>query len=280
MAKIDYSTLDETLQQLIHFVPIIKKLFNEDVSISMSNLDSVILQINSKELPVSDMVGQKLTAQDPMLDVMRKNRTTTLNIPKEAYGHAMIVTIVPITNRQEKVIGSIAVCASVNKRVELIDVAEKFATTSEEIGAATEQLSSSAENLLNYMSEVASAQNNLSLQVENTSKILEMINNVAKNTRILGFNAGIEAARSGEHGKGFSVVAKEITKLADQSADSVNEIRNLLNSMKEKVAEVSKTVNETLQVSETQTSAIIGISNSIQQLTEVAEKIDELAQKI
>lgn len=130
------------------------------------------------------------------------------------------------------------------------------------------------------MLEVASSQNNLSVQVENTSKILDMINNVAKNTRILGFNAGIEAARSGEHGKGFSVVAKEITKLADQSADSVNEIRALLNTMKEKVDEVSKTVKETLHISETQTSSIIEISNSIQNLTEVAEKIDDLAQKI
>ena len=180
----------------------------------------------------------------------------------------------------EKVIGSISVSASVNNRVELIEAAEKFTASSEEIGTATEQLSASAENLSSYMLEVASAQNNLSSQVENTSKILDMINNVAKNTRILGFNAGIEAARSGEHGKGFSVVAKEITKLADQSADSVNEIRSLLNAMKEKVNEVSKTVSETLHVSETQTSAIIEISNSIQHLTEVAEKIDTLAQKI
>ena len=50
--------------------------------------------------------------------------------------------------------------------------------------------------------------------------------------------------------------------------------------MKEKVDEVSKTINETLHISETQTSAIIEISNSIQHLTEVAEKIDTLAQKI
>ena len=280
MSTIDYSTLDETLQQFVHFAPVIKKLFTDDVFISISNLNTVISQVNSNELPNADSVGKKLTAQDPMLDVMRKNREITLNIPKELYGTAMKITIAPITNKQGKVIGSIAVSASVNNHVELIDVAEKFATSSEEIGAATEQLSASAENLSSYMLEVASTQNNLASQVENTSKILDMINNVAKNTRILGFNAGIEAARSGEHGKGFSVVAKEITKLADQSADSVNEIRILLNAMKEKVEEVSKTINETLHVSETQTSAIIEISNSIQNLTEVAEKIDELAQKI
>ncbi len=280
MSTIDYSTLDETLQQFVHFAPVIKKLFTDDVSIAISDLHTVIFQINSNDFASTNSAGKKLTAQDPMLDVMRKNREINLNIPKELYGTAVKVVIAPITNTQGKVIGSIATSASVNNQVELIDVAEQFTTSSEEIGAATEQLSASAESLSSYMLEVASTQNNLASQVENTSKILDMINNVAKNTRILGFNAGIEAARSGEHGKGFSVVAKEITKLADQSAGSVNEIRTLLNAMKEKVEEVSKTINETLHISENQTSAIIDISNSIQNLTEVAEKIDELAQKI
>lgn len=280
MSTSDYSTLDETLQQFMHFAPIIKKLFIEDVSIAISDLHTVIFQINSNDFASANSAEKKLTAQDPMLDVMQKNREITLNIPKELYGTAVKVIIAPITNTQGKAIGSIAISASINNRVELIDVAEQFTTSSEEIGAATEQLSASAESLSSYMLEVASVQNNLSAQVDNTSKILDMINNVAKNTRILGFNAGIEAARSGEHGKGFSVVAKEITKLADQSANSVNEIRTLLNAMKEKVDEVSKTINETLHISETQTSAIIEISNSIQHLTEVAEKIDELAQKI
>lgn len=280
MSTIDYSTIDETLQQFIHFAPIIKKLFTEEIYISISDLTTVILQINPNDAAHKNSVGKKLTTQDPMLDVMRKNREVTINIPKELYGFAMKLTIAPITNKQGQVVGAISVSKSVNNQVELIDVAEQFTTSSEEIGAATEQLSASAENLSSYMLEVASAQNNLSSQVDNTSKILDMINNVAKNTRILGFNAGIEAARSGEHGKGFSVVAKEITKLADQSANSVNEIRTLLNAMKEKVDEVSKTINETLHISETQTSAIIEISNSIQHLTEVAEKIDTLAQKI
>ena len=79
-------------------------------------------------------------------------------------------------------------------------------------------------------------------QVETTTKILEMISAVAKNTRVLGFNAGIEAARSGEHGRGFSVVAKEITKLADQSASSVNEIKQLLDELNEKVDHVANIV--------------------------------------
>lgn len=107
-----------------------------------------------------------------------------------------------------------------------------------------------------------------------------MINNVAKNTRILGLNAGIEAARSGEYGKGFAMVAKEITKLADQSGDSVNEIRGLLQSMKEKVDEVTKTVNDTISLTNSQVHTTQEIATAIEQLTSVAKKIDALAHKL
>lgn len=221
-----------------------------------------------------------LNPTDPMADVIKYNRVIVTDIPKEAYGVASKIVMVPISNQSGNVVGCIGVSASIDNRVNLMEVAEKFAASSEEIGAASEQLASSASILSDTMSEVAVAQENLASQVENTTKILDMINNVAKNTRILGFNAGIEAARSGEHGRGFSVVAKEITKLADQSAESVTEIRQLLQSMREKVTLVSKNVQETINLSGNQTAAIIDISTSIGQLTEVAEQIDELAQKI
>lgn len=281
MAIINYNKLDGALQQMIHFAPTLKKLFTADISISVSDLEQVVLQIDSKDLVSNkDMLGYRLTEKDPMLDVIRRNRAQSITLTREHYGTDMKLAIVPITNLQNKVVGCLAISSSIKNRVDLVDIADKFATSSEEIGASTEELSASATNLSEYMNQITTAQEDLAHQVANSSKILDMINNVAKNTRILGFNAGIEAARSGEHGRGFAVVAKEITKLADQSGESVNEIRQLLDMMKAKVEEVSETVNKTLHISDNQSAAIIEISTSIQHLTEVAEKIDDLAQRI
>ena len=118
------------------------------------------------------------------------------------------------------------------------------------------------------------------MQVEQTTKILDMINSVAKNTRVLGFNAGIEAARAGEYGRGFGVVAKEITRLADQSADSVNEIRQLLYDLNNKVVNVVNIVNDAIDISSNQSAVIHEIAQSIQTLTDGAEEIEKLAQKM
>lgn len=110
--------------------------------------------------------------------------------------------------------------------------------------------------------------------------MLQMINNIAKSTRILGLNAGIEAARSGEAGKGFSVVASEITKLANQSADSVNEINQVMDNLTQQVVEISKIVDDTYTISSEQGEAITSITEALDQLTLVSEKVSELSKKM
>lgn len=178
------------------------------------------------------------------------------------------------------VTGGIAVSKSTHKQEQLTAAAEQFASSSEEISASTEQLATAAHEYDEFMTRLSAAQHEMQMQVENTSKMLEMINAVAKSTRILGFNAGIEAARSGEFGRGFAVVAKEITKLADQSADSVNEIRQLVAQLNNKVDEVATVVQQSVKSSRNQALSIDEISQSVQHLTNVAETIEDMAKKI
>ena len=72
---------------------------------------------------------------------------------------------------------------------------------------------------------------NTKQRVEDTKSILELIQNITNQTNLLALNASIEAARVGEHGKGFSVVAEEIRKLADRTSQSAEEIKHLVESL-------------------------------------------------
>ncbi len=88
---------------------------------------------------------------------------------------------------------------------------------------------------INEVKDVAYNLNSILSQLSNHSKeinrINDVISNIAGQTSLLSLNAAIEAARAGEHGKGFSVVANEIKKLADESKASIKHISSIVNGI-------------------------------------------------
>lgn len=272
--------LHPKLQGMIHFAPMLKQLFPGDPIISISDREKVIYFIGSKVLPIADYTGLKLKPDELMVKVMAEKKPIVRELPKEAYGYAFRTAIAPILTEDGTVVGSVAVTSSLDNQENLISVAQQLAASSEEISASTTEMSTSAQELMRFMDNLTEANKEMNAQMAETEKILELINSIAKSSRILGLNAGIEAARSGEHGRGFSVVAKEITKLADQSANSVDQIQQLIDLVKQKMDHVAKTIEQTFDISENQSNSINEIAQAIHHLTTVAENVEELSRKV
>ena len=114
------------------------------------------------------------------------------------------------------------------------------------ISETVEHLASSAMKIHENEQNLYNNINSVSETLKKINEITEFISSVANQSNMLGLNAAIEASRAGEMGKGFSVVANEIRKLATQSKETVPKIKVLTEEIKNKIDEVNEKSRQSL----------------------------------
>jgi methyl-accepting chemotaxis protein len=130
------------------------------------------------------------------------------------------------------------------------------------------------------MSLMVEVVNGIAANSEKINKITEVIEKIANKTNLLSLNAAIEAARAGEHGKGFSVVAEEVGKLASSSAESTQEISQLVQEAVEQARHAVATVQEVSRDMERIESGAHEANGMMQRISAALEQQSSAVQEI
>ncbi|WP_457599474.1 methyl-accepting chemotaxis protein [Hydrogenimonas sp.] len=127
--------------------------------------------------------------------------------------------------------------------------------------------------------ELADQLTHLLDSVQDVKTVLQVIEEIADQTNLLALNAAIEAARAGEHGRGFAVVADEVRKLAERTQKSILEINSTVNTIVQAVADASGEINGNVAKTQQLADISTGVQESMESMATIMDETTRFIEK-
>jgi hypothetical protein len=267
----------EYLEMVAELAPYFNDMIAGDVGVSVDRDGKYIAYAPADSLNLKKKIGDPVNGR-VTLKCLETGKPITEVIPKEKspYGIAYVACAMPFKDGNT-VVGSVTTTQTVEKQEKMVNIGSELAASSQELNAGMEELSASASEVANTTEELTRLSKDVAKATRQMDEIVSFIKNIAGQTNLLGLNAAIEAARVGEQGRGFGVVAEEVRKLASSSAESVKtitqslqQIQVAIDSLSNKLVVIDKNVGE-------QSTAINEMAKFSQNLAVLATDISQIA---
>ena len=274
--------MNEILQKLIDTAPIYQDILQQDIAFSISDMEQYLYMLETDLLKFPFPVGTRIDegGYEMVLNMIKETRKPFINyVPREITGTVPLKSIVAPIFDNDEMIGLFSVSINMDKEEKVGTTSEKLTQSVEQVYGLIDTITNSADGLNTMMQSI---QENVAKAVESIkagNESISQIKKIAKQSGMLGLNAAIVSAKSGEDGKSFSVVAKEMQKLAADSTSISDQVVQSLNGIENSIREILQFIEEAKRMAHSQYTDTDNVRNSMKLISEQSIELVEYSKQ-
>jgi methyl-accepting chemotaxis protein len=234
--------------------------------------DAFNLMVDNLTNLVEDIREKSLQVDEASTSIYSNTRSQSEDVENQAMAlEKVTVTMKELSNSATQI---------ADKSTRVLNVAKKTLTSAESGRSAVDLSRKAMEGIRQKNEEVTQKVTELAEKTQQIANILDLINDIAAETKILAINASIEASRAGEAGKGFSVVANEIRKLAENVVNSTGSIRDLIEEIQIHSNESIQAIRENRLSVDQGSKTTVKVAQNLVEIVEIAKRTADTAHQI